>query len=100
MARFLLDNYEAFHLLNPMRAEVVKLVDAVDSKSTELRLMPVRFRPSAPTQSKEKYPKIEHSCSYISNEHQAIIKWSLLSFYIAYIISTTYPVCSLYRPTI
>ena len=29
-------------------AEVVKLVDAVDSKSSELRFVPVRFRPSAP----------------------------------------------------
>ncbi len=29
-------------------AEVVKLVDAVDSKSTECKLMPVRVRPSAP----------------------------------------------------
>ena len=29
-------------------AEVVKLVDAVDSKSSELLLMPVRVRPSAP----------------------------------------------------
>ena len=29
-------------------AEVVKLVDAVDSKSSELTLVPVRVRPSAP----------------------------------------------------
>lgn len=49
MARFLLDNYEAFHLLNPMRAEVVKLVDAVDSKSTDRDIMTVRVRPRAPS---------------------------------------------------
>ncbi len=47
-----------------MRAEVVKLVDAVDSKSTELRLMPVRFRPSAPTNIKERHLIIVHSGCY------------------------------------
>jgi hypothetical protein len=47
-----------------MRAEVVKLVDAADSKSAELRLMPVRFRPSAPIIQKERHPILVHSGSY------------------------------------
>ncbi len=33
-------------------AEVVKLVDAVDSKSSELTLVPVQVRPSAPSEKK------------------------------------------------
>ena len=39
-------------------AEVVKLVDAVDSKSSELTLVPVRVRPSAPYKiERKKSPK-------------------------------------------
>ena len=40
-------------------AEVVKLVDAVDSKSSELTLVPVRVRPSAPKKRDKIKPKME-----------------------------------------
>lgn len=40
-------------------AEVVKLVDAVDSKSSELTLVPVRVRPSAPIKRNKKKPRME-----------------------------------------
>ena len=40
-------------------AEVVKLVDAVDSKSSELTLVPVRVRPSAPIERNKIKPIME-----------------------------------------
>jgi hypothetical protein len=39
---------KSFYTQNPHFAEVAELADAVDSKSTALKSVPVRVRPSAP----------------------------------------------------
>ena len=46
-------------------AEVAKLVDALDSKSSELRFVPVRVRPSAP--DKNIYKRSDIYCYLLVN---------------------------------
>jgi hypothetical protein len=46
------DSFIKLRIYKPMLAGVVKLVDALDSKSSDLRIMRVRFPPPAHTTKK------------------------------------------------